>query len=175
MQLATVRDHSRTFRSCFFLTVYAVLLCFPCRLPRLSLCSLHTRLCPRFSMTTSACVALLSLTPIWPQVSRPPLYSPNAQHVTNLCVATLSWHRSSYAVLLSINLPFFKKLSQHCQSGATAPVTRAPPCSTVSMLHRPSRKSKTNHKRHKPTLSTQGVVLKHHDPALAQRDAHIAA
>jgi hypothetical protein len=44
------------------------------------------------------------------------------------------------------------------------------------MLRRRSLKSKSDLKRRKSTSSsTQGVLLEHLDPTLAQRDAHIAA
>jgi len=43
------------------------------------------------------------------------------------------------------------------------------------MLRRRSLKAKSDLKRRKSASSTQGVVLEHHDPAVAQRDAHIAA
>jgi hypothetical protein len=43
------------------------------------------------------------------------------------------------------------------------------------MLRRRSFKSKSGLKCRKSTSSTQGVRLEHLDPALAQRDAHIAA
>jgi hypothetical protein len=43
------------------------------------------------------------------------------------------------------------------------------------MLRRRSLKSKADLKRSKSTSSTHGVVLEHHHPVLAQRDAHIAA